>query len=156
MNSPNFEFTSDLPVTPEAFLSSLTLAGVNRELGPMIRMSAPAQWRDRPISEWPEERELFKSWIFLFGALPIDRHSFRLRSVVPGRGFSEASSSLVMKHWGHRRFVAGIEGGCRVTDAVEFDTRIPLLGHVLKPLYWLAFRLRHRNLARLYGTVRAP
>jgi len=38
----------------------------------------------------------------------------------------------------------------RVTDRVEYESRLPLWGSLLKPVYELVFRHRHRNLGKAY------
>src|SRR5690554_7620371 len=79
------------------------MKGVNRELSPIIRMTAPSEWSSKPIFEWPTGKVLFSSSILLFGILPIDRHTFFFQSIDRQRGFAEASSSLTNKLWHHRR-----------------------------------------------------
>lgn len=71
-----FEISSNLKISPEDVAGLLTMKGVNRELSPLIRMTAPSEWSSKPIFEWPSGRVLFSSWILLFGILPIDRHTF--------------------------------------------------------------------------------
>ena len=153
MSQVSFTRSCDLPIDAGVFLSRFTIDQVNAELRPLVRMTAPAEWIDRPIIEWPEKQQLFTSWILLFGALPIDRHAFCLRSVVPGKGFYEDSSSTMNRYWRHQRWVTPVEGGCRVTDRVEYASRLPLWGLLLKPIYELVFRQRHRNLGRAYGEL---
>lgn len=145
---------SELAVGAKAVLATLTLEGVNAELRPLVRITAPAQWAKRPLAQWPMREHLFSSWILLFGVLPIDRHTFMLHSVSPDAGFEEASSSLINTRWRHERTIVAIEGGCRVTDRVGYRCRIPLLGYLLKPVYQLVFRHRHRTLRARYGVLR--
>jgi ligand-binding SRPBCC domain-containing protein len=151
MTGSRFSISSDLPVAVEDVLATITLSGVNAELWPLVRMTAPAQWANTPLAQWPEQQELFRSWILLFGILPIDLHAFCLQAVLPGRGFVETSSSTVNAQWNHTRTVIPIAGGCRVTDTVEYQSRIPLLGHVLKPMYQLVFWWRHRRIRARFG-----
>ncbi|WP_290537229.1 hypothetical protein [Alcanivorax sp.] len=61
-----FEVSSNLKISPEDVSELLTMRGVNRELSPIIRMTAPADWSSKPIFEWPTGKELFSSWILLF------------------------------------------------------------------------------------------
>ena len=132
-----------------AFMAGFTLADVNRELGPWVRMTVPDAWEGRAISEWPVGEELFVSWILLLGVLPIDRHVFGMTELRPGRGFDEQSRSLVNRYWKHTRDVVPINGGCRITDEIEFECRLPLLGYLLRPVYAGVFWWRHRRLSRL-------
>jgi hypothetical protein len=150
MGQVSFTRSSELQVDAGVFLSHFTLDQVNAELHPLVRMTAPDEWSGRPIVEWPANQPLFTSWILLFGVLPIDRHAFCLRSVSPAEGFDEDSSSTMNRYWRHQRRVTPIEGGCRVTDRVEYESRLPLWGSLLKPVYELVFRHRHRNLGKAY------
>jgi ligand-binding SRPBCC domain-containing protein len=89
----------------------------------------------------------------LFGFVPIDRHRFFLAAINPNEGFSERSTSWTNKYWCHERKVVSQESGCRVTDTVNFSSRIPFVDMLLKPIYRLVFRWRHRNLRRRYGEL---
>lgn len=146
-----FEVSSNLVISPEDVVGLLTMKGVNRELSPLIRMTAPAEWSSKPISEWSTGKALFSSWILLFGILPIDRHTFFLQSIDRERGFTEASSSFTNTLWQHRRDINRNGASYRVIDTVEFQCRLPLLGYVLAPVYRFIFRHRHRVLRSCYG-----
>jgi hypothetical protein len=152
----SFSRSSELPVEPGLVYRELTLALVNAELGPLLRMTAPGPWAVRPIHSWPTGETLFSSWILLCGCVPLDRHTFALHSVAPGRGFDESSRSLVNRRWKHRREIESTEAGCRVTDTVHFSCRIPGLGYVLRPVYALVFSHRHRRLRSRYGEREVP
>lgn len=155
MDALRFCRSSDLGVDVEVILATLTLSGVNAELSPLVRMTAPAAFAQRPLQEWPERQHLFNSWILLFGVLPVDRHAFYLHSVMPGKGFVETSSSTINTLWKHERTITPVETGCRVTDIVEYRCRLPLMGYLLKPLYTLVFWRRHRYLRSMYGGSRS-
>lgn len=146
MTTFRFSRASDLTVGVDVMLATLTLDGVNAELSPLVRMTAPARFAQRPLHEWPERQTLFKSWILLLGVLPVDRHAFYLHSVMPGKGFVETSTSTINALWKHERTIVPLAAGCRVTDAVEFRCRLPLLGYLLKPVYEVVFWWRHRHL----------
>jgi hypothetical protein len=142
--------SSNLAVGVQEMLATLTMAGVNAELWPLVRMTCPAEWTNCPLLDWPEGQHLFDSWILLLCVLPIDRHRFYLRSVSPGRGFVEDSSSLINAMWHHERNILPIGTGCRVIDTVAYQCRFSLLGYILKPVYRLVFWWRHRNLRSNY------
>lgn len=125
--------------------------GVNRELSPLIRMTAPPEWSNKAIVEWPTGTVLFSSWILLFGLFPIDRHKFFFQSIDRHLGFTEESSSLTNKLWRHRRSFDRTGSSCRVTDTVEFQCRLPLLAYILAPVYRLIFKHRHKVLRSYYG-----
>jgi hypothetical protein len=129
------------------------MAGINRELFPLVRMTYPAS-----ISELTPEnvvlgKQMFRSWILLFGVLPIDYDDITLAELFPGGGFQENSTMLTQSLWRHRRTLEDMPAGCRVTDAIEFVPRIRWLGPVFRPVFLLAFRLRHWNLRRIFGTA---
>lgn len=148
---PTFTFSSDLQVPAEKFLTTLTMVGVNAELSPLVRMTAPESFSARSILDWPKQQRLFQSWILLFGFLPIDRHTFFFEDIDSNEGFSERSTSWTNEFWGHKRKVVSAESGCRVTDTVDFKSRVPLIDALLKPIYQVVFWCRHTNLRRRYG-----
>lgn len=142
----SFHRSSVVTATAEEVLSSLTMKSVNAEMRPLARMTVPTEWADRPILEWPTGVPLFNSWILLLGILPVDRHSVCFRSITPGKGFAETSTSLLNSSWHHQRVIAPCNSGCRIADAVTFRCRLPLLGYLLRPLYTMVFRRRHQQL----------
>ena len=155
MTSHSFTVSSDLPIPAEQFSRNLDMAGVNYELGPLVKMTAPEEWKGRAILEWPEGRLLFSSWILLLGVIPIDRHHFQLDAVLPGEGFVENSSSTTNRFWRHSRTIQSASAGCRVTDTVQYENRLPLLGALFKPVYRLVFSWRHHRLKSLYSKGRS-
>lgn len=124
---------------------------VNSELMPLVRMTVPDKWRVKPICQWPANCHLFDSWILLFGFIPVDKHSICFDIIEEDVGFSEASTSFANHSWKHRRDVAETPTGCRVTDTVEFEPRLALVGPIAKVLYRLIFAHRHRHLGARYG-----
>lgn len=148
-----FALSSELNVAPDVVLATLNIEGVNAELWPLVRMTAPAAWARLPLAQWPAQRQLFQSWILFLGVLPVDRHAFYLQEVIPGHGFVERSSSTVNALWRHERRIVATAGGCRVTDTVEYRSRVALLGCLLKPVYQLVFWNRHRTLRSRYGRL---
>ncbi len=151
MRRISFVQRSDLDIEAEAFAAQLTMVAVNAELHPLARMTFPAEWASRPILDGPENQLLFRSWILLFGLLPVDRHAIRFKSTRQGRGFEESSWSVANRCWCHQRWISPRQDGCRVEDIVEYESRLPLLGYLLRPLYQWVFRRRHRNLRARYG-----
>jgi hypothetical protein len=147
----SFEIQSDLAIAPAEFWSNVSLESVNWELAPFVRMTAPREWQDRPIPDWEVGRELFSSWILLFGMLPVDRHAFRLRAIGPGLEFHETSSSWTNRQWNHDREIRANQSGCTVIDRVSYATRLPLLAPLAGSIYRLIFRSRHHRLRKKYG-----
>ena len=146
-----FEESSALAIPASQFWADATLADVNAELAPWVRMTAPAAWELVPLRQWPTGQCLFRSWVLLLGFLPVDLHAFYLQSIDPGRGFEERSSSVTNKRWEHSRAIASHNAGCLVVDSVRFESRLPLVGAMLLPVYRAIFRSRHRYLRRKHG-----
>jgi hypothetical protein len=146
-----FTIQSDLAIEPSKFWAKTSMDSVNWELAPIVRMTAPNEWKNCPIDRWEVGRELFKSWILLFGFIPIDRHSFRLEEICAESGFRECSSSWMNREWNHERRTVARRGGCTVMDRVAVAGRIPMLWALLMPIYKFVFRHRHRRLRRKYG-----
>ena len=153
MPAHSFQISSHLNCSPEQLLGTLTMQGVNRELAPLVRMTVPEAWRDKLITQWPAQQPLFSSWVLLFSVLPIDRHSFFFDAIDPASGFNENSSTWTNKHWQHQRTIRSAQSGCEVTDTVQYESRLPLLGALFKPVYRWVFARRHQLLRRTYGEL---
>jgi hypothetical protein len=126
------------------------MAGVNRELFPLARMTYPPGAERLTAERVRPGARLFRSWILLLGVVPVDYDDLTLVEIAPGR-FQERSRMLTQRLWEHERLVAPSRGGCTVTDRVRFVPRLAALGPFHLAVFRLAFRLRHRNLARIFG-----
>lgn len=125
-----------------------TLDGVNGELAPFFRMTFPAYARDLAAADVVLGRRLFRSWILLFGVLPVDWDDVTLVRITPGVGFREESTMASQRSWVHERVLKDVPGGCRVTDRIAFTPRLPWLAPVYRAVFLRLFRHRHRRLAR--------
>ena len=152
MREQQLSIASNLRVPAAEVLDGITMRAVNAELGPFVRMSAPREWSEWSIPDWPAGEHLFTSWILLLGILPVDRHRFFLEATAPGEGFTECSTSWVNARWRHQRRVIPITGGCRVVDGVSYASPLPGLGRLLLGAYRLVFRWRHHQLRLRYGS----
>ena len=83
--------------------------------------------------------------------VPFDRHRLVLEEVEPGHRFLERSSSWLQRLWQHERIVEPHPEGCRVTDRIMCQPRLPLAGALTRPVVDLLFRSRHRVLRRRYN-----
>ena len=129
-----------------------TFEGVNDELRPLMRMTAPAHIRQLDPSQVRPGERLFRSWILLFGVLPVDYDDITLVSIEPGRGFHERSSMLSMRVWEHERTLEAAGGSsCVVRDRLSFEPRVPGTGRLVRPVVAALFRHRHRRLERRFG-----
>lgn len=127
------------------------MEGVNDELAPLLRMTHPADVDQLNPDNVPLGERLFRSWVLLFGVVPFDYDDLVLVRVEPGRGFLERSTMLSQRSWEHERTLEDAPGGCRVTDRIRFEPRLPLIGRPLRPLLRRFFRHRHRRLRRRFG-----
>jgi hypothetical protein len=146
-------FTSEL-AAPVAEVWSVvsTMAGVNAELGPWLRMTHPAGIGSLEAELVAPGEVLFHSWLLVGGVLPFDRHALGLERVLPGEGFDEESTSWVQRRWRHeRRVAATARGGSTVTDHLVVAPRVALLRPVVDRLVSAVFRHRHRQLVRRFG-----
>jgi ligand-binding SRPBCC domain-containing protein len=128
--------------------------GINDELAPILRMTMPAGLRGKTIDDVDIGEPLGRSWILLFGVLPVDYDDLRLAELEPGRRFLERSSMLSMRVWQHERMVEPAdEHSCTLTDRLSFELRRPLAwipgsDRVAAAIVRFLFRHRHRRLAR--------
>jgi ligand-binding SRPBCC domain-containing protein len=153
MSEPcSFTFCTSLRAPPEqVWAHASTFAGVNRELWPLACMTFPPAMARLTPEALPVGRTAFRSWIMLFGMVPVDFDDFTLAELEPGRGFYEVSRMLTMREWRHRRTVTPAVDGCIVRDDIAFVPRWRWTGWLLGQVYRRAFALRHRSLRRLFG-----
>ena len=136
----------------EVWARALTPEGINHELSPVLRMTMPRSLSGMAIDDAPIGERLGRSWILLFGFLPVDWDDLCLAELEPGRRFLERSTMLSMRSWQHERIVepGGVEQ-TTVSDRLTFELR--------RPLAWIPgshrfaaavvhrlFRHRHRRL----------
>ncbi len=149
-----FSFSSELHAPSEEVWSHAThMRGVNQEFFPLARMTWPGPDGGLPARPALGQR-LFRSWILLFGLLPIDYDDLSFAEFEPGRRFLERSVLFSQKEWVHERVVTPTATGCQLTDSVRFTPRLRPLGPLNLVLFRLAFRWRHRNLRRLFSRGR--
>ena len=128
-----------------------TFEGVNHELRPLMRMTAPASVRALDPSDVVLGERIFRSWVLLFGVLPIDFDDLTLVRLEPGRGFHERSRMLSMRVWEHERTLEPSGTGCRIRDRLSFEPRLPGMGPLLERFIRATFAHRHRRLRRQFG-----
>lgn len=147
-------FESRLAAAPETVWAvASTMAGVNAELGPWLRMSHPADRAALDAQAVPLGAVLFRSWLCVFGLIPFDRHALVLEQLYPGAGFDERSSSWLQKVWIHRRRIEAVPGGCRLSDELEIAPRLRMQAPLVRWLVAALFRHRHRRLRARYGAL---
>ena len=145
--------TSRLAAKPDAVWARVTsTSGINHELGPWLRMTAPAGVELTPAAV-PLGTRWFRSWVLLLGILPIDYDDLRIERLEPGRGFLECSQMLSARTWRHERTLVAIAGGTSVRDAVTFEPRVALTAPLHGAVIAAIFRHRHRRLRAWFGVV---
>jgi ligand-binding SRPBCC domain-containing protein len=156
---------NDVTTGPFSFTMSSHLAGsaervwthasdfqeLNREFWPLLRMTYPAGKARMTPESFPLGTVAFRSWMLLFGVLPVEYDDITLVELVPGQHFSEVSRMLAIREWRHRRGVTTEGAGCLLQDDIAFTPRWRLMGPFQVWLFRLVFKKRHRALRRLFG-----
>ncbi|UDY37843.1 hypothetical protein [Dermatobacter hominis] len=143
-----------------------SMAGVNQELGPFVRMTHPSHLGDlTEVLAGDDAAALlgavaFRSWLLGFGVVPFDRHALRLVAVtdggVAGGSFREDSTSWLQRRWRHDRDVVADGTGSRVTDRVVVEPRVGVARPVTAAVVGFLFSHRHRRLASRFGAAPGP
>lgn len=151
--------TTELPVAgPDLWDAVCRLEGVNRELGPWLRMTTPRGLEGATIADLEPGRPAGRSWLLLGGLLPVDYDDLCLVEIEPPRRFLERSRMLTIDPWEHERTIDPLgPARCRIADRLRFDLRRPLAGipgagALAERVVGAIFRHRHRRLAKLYPT----
>lgn len=152
-----FAVSSRLDATPDAVWERIiTPAGINDELMPICRMTLPRGLRSLDPAEIELGKPLGRSWIKLFGLIPIDYDDITLVRLEPGKGFLERSAMLSQSVWEHERTIEPRgPDACNLTDRVRFEPRLPIPSALLRPLFRAVFRHRHQRLRAHFGGVAA-
>jgi ligand-binding SRPBCC domain-containing protein len=148
--SNTFSYSSILAAPPEKVWARVsTLSGVNAELAPWFRMTGPEGLDRFEPQHIPLGKPLFRSWLLLFGVLPLDYDDLTFVRFEPGRGFLERSRMNSMKVWEHERTLEPHPEGTLLTDRVLFEPRLPMPGQ--RGMFSGLFRRRHEYLRRHFG-----
>jgi ligand-binding SRPBCC domain-containing protein len=148
-----FRIASRLDAPPEGVWARVsTLAGVNSELRPLVRMTAPPDLDALDGSGAVMGERLFRSWLLLFGLIPFDYDDLTLVRLDPGRGFMERSSMLSQRVWEHERTLEPSgASGCLLADRLHFEPRPPLRPALVAPVVRKLFSHRHSRLRAHFG-----
>jgi ligand-binding SRPBCC domain-containing protein len=128
-----------------------TAAGINDELAPILRMTAPRALRERGLAAVVPGERLCRSWVLLLGLLPVDYDDITLVRLDPPHGFLERSAMLSQRVWQHERTLEAAPEGCVLCDRISYQPRLPVPDAILRPLYRAVFGHRHRRLRRRFG-----
>jgi hypothetical protein len=147
-----FDIASDLAAPPDSVWKHATgVAGVNFELRPLMRMTVPAGFADMTLDEFPLGQRVARSWVLLFGLVPVDYDDLTIVERGPRRRFLENSRLLTQSNWSHERIIEPAPNGCRLTDHLRWNGRNQALGAMYQVAIPILFRHRHRRLRRLFG-----
>jgi ligand-binding SRPBCC domain-containing protein len=133
-----------------------TAAGINDELWPLFRMTAPPRLRREGLAAVQVGQRVCRSLVLLGGVLPIDWDDITLVGLDPPAGFRERSSMLSQRVWEHERTLEQTSDGCLLTDRIGYQPRVAVPDAVLGALFSRVFRHRHRRLQRRFGGRFAP
>jgi len=144
---------SELGAPPQAVWERVTtIAGINHELGPWMRMTAP-RGLELSVEAVPLGQTWFRSWVLLLGVLPFDYDELCIERLDPPSGFLERSRMLSAPRWEHERTLEPLrDDRTRVTDRVAFVPRLASAGRVHRATIAAIFRHRHRRLRAAFPT----
>ena len=117
-------------------------------------MTFPTGVSDLTAGARPGVRQ-FRSWLLVFGVLPLDYDDVVFDEIEPGRRFLERSTLMSQRIWQHERVVEPVTGGARITDRVHYEARITWLEPLYRPIFEAVFAWRHRRLRRLFGALQS-
>jgi ligand-binding SRPBCC domain-containing protein len=127
-----------------------TMAGVNHELWPIARMTHPRGMASLDGRAIPLRTPIFRSWVLLFGVLPIDFDEITFLRF-DHEGFSEDSRMLSQRVWRHERTLRDDSGGCVIDDRIEWEPKVMALAPIFDRAFRLTFENRHRRLRARFG-----
>jgi hypothetical protein len=129
----------------------VTPDGINDEFWPWLTMSLPAEASALSIDTLELGKPIGRSWIRLFGVLPVDYDDLTIAELEPGRRFLEQSRLFSAPQWQHERLVEPVgDASSRVTDRLTFTPRrgFGLLGpRIIRLIFWY----RHHRLRRFFA-----
>jgi ligand-binding SRPBCC domain-containing protein len=143
----DLSFESDVSAPPLKVWEWITsLKGISSEMRPFFRMSAPEGVMTIEDLDVVPGRMLFRSRVFLFGFIPVDRSDITLIEFEKGSGFVEESPMGTMKLWRHERRIITTPVGSRIIDRLAFEpeTASSFIGWFIR----IVFKHRHRVLRK--------
>jgi hypothetical protein len=134
-----------------------SMAGVNHELAPLVKMTAPEGVDQIDMDQVPLGRVWFRSRVSFLG-IPVDYDDLLIAELEPGRRFLERSTMRSMRVWQHERVLEPVgQGETRVTDRLTFTPRALVPRRLARLVVGRLFHHRHRRLAGWFSDPgRAP
>jgi ligand-binding SRPBCC domain-containing protein len=116
------KFESELKESPDNMWKWITSAeGINHELFPMLHMSSLSDFSTKKLNTIQLGVPITKSWLLLFGLLPIGISELTLVELHIGERFIEQSKMSFMKYWRHERMIAPHGTGTIIRDVLTFE-----------------------------------
>lgn len=144
----NLGFESTLSCSPETAWSWITsVQGISKELRPYLRMTTPHDVRRLSDIQFVAGQRLFRSYVLLFGILPIDFSDLTLIELNPMKSFKEESPMGSMRFWRHERSIVHSPGPLQKITIKDQLTFVPRFAP--KIVAWFIHQIfthRHRVL----------
>lgn len=149
------ERVSELRAGPaEVWAAATDPDRINDEMRPLARMTMPSRLRGRTLEDFPVGTPAGRSWLLLFGLIPVEYDLLQIAELEPPHRFLERSQMASFSVWEHERIVEPLPGGgARVRDRLGFRLRGPLarvpgLARLSRAIVGAFFDHRHRRLRR--------
>ena len=104
----------------------VSMDGISGEMWPILRMTTPRGVRRLADVDVKPGTRLFRSYVLLFGVLPIDWSDLTLLELERGRGFVEESPMGSMRRWRHERRIVDCPddpSAVLLVDRLTFEPR---------------------------------
>ncbi|MEO1894211.1 MAG: hypothetical protein ABGX84_15465 [Alcanivorax sp.] len=153
MSEPySIRFESTLRASPERVWEWITsVEGISAEMRPFFRMTIPKHMQSLADVRVEPGTRMFRSYVFLFGFLPIDYSDMTLVKLTPGVGFVEQSPMGSMKLWRHERYIAPCDSepdSVLLVDQLTFQPRMArgLVGWFIRRVFTHRHKVLRENL----------
>lgn len=128
-----------------------SIAGVDLELRPWLRMRFPRHLRGRSLGEAETGVRLGRCWMLLFGVVPVEFDDLAFVEIDRFR-FFERSRMATLAVWEHERSVEPVDRqACVLTDRVRWRPRRPLPSRLVRVIVRTLFAHRHNRLVSRFG-----
>ena len=153
----SFDIATEVAAPPNVvWQHAISIDGVNGELMPLVRMTVPRDLVGATLDDLPLGHRAGRSWILLFGLIPVDFDDLTIAERGPGHHFFEQSRMLTQSRWWHERTVEAVPGGSRIVDRLRWEGRGRSLGALFGLAVPVLFRHRHRRLCGRLGALPHP
>jgi len=151
----SLRFESKLYAPAERVWKWITsIEGISKEMWPFFRMTAPKGIRSLKDVNIKLGVCMFRSYVFLFGILPIDYSDMTLLELNEGQGIIEQSPMGSMKLWRHERQIVSCPSEPHTVLLIDNLTFCPRMAkHLVRWFINLVFTHRHKVLKANFGGV---